>query len=81
MASFYQQVLKPLEDLTRGFLQYLTLIIMTLIIIRFYEETQCIEIIEKADYQHQNTCLSLTNEWDSRHEEILRAKRFQTLYP
>ena len=54
---------------------------MTLIIIRFYEETQCIEIIEKADYQHQNTCLSLTNEWDSRHEEILRAKRFQTLFP
>ena len=81
MASFHQQVLKPLEDLTRGFLQYLTLIIMTLIIIRFYEETQCIEIIEKADYQHQNTCLSLTNEWDSRHEEILRAKRFQTLFP
>ena len=54
---------------------------MTLMIIRFYEETQYIEIIEKADYQHQNTRLSLTNEWDSRHEEILRAKRFQTLYP
>ena len=39
-----------------GCIQYLTLIIMALIIIRFYEETQCIEIIEKADYQHQNTC-------------------------
>ena len=64
-----------------GCIQYLTLIIMALTIIRFYEETQCIEIIEKADYQHQNTGLSLKNEWDSRHEEILPAKRFQTLFP